>query len=124
MNIVPINCKQATRLRCFGIRYVTTNRVRYSSTPTITKRRDDARPAINTQQESFHLAFGAAVYIQYLIKVAGVSRIGYSVECTVYKLVFLRNPLQQIVFNQPRHVPAAAGILRIGYSSHEEMRHL
>ena len=40
--------------------------------------RNDTRPAINTQQETFHPAFGAAVFIQYLIKVAGVLRIGYS----------------------------------------------
>ena len=40
---------------------------------------NDAQPAINTQQEAFHPAFGAVVFIQYyLIKKAGVSRIGYS----------------------------------------------
>ena len=33
-------------------------------------KRDDTRPAINTQQETFHLAFGADVFIQYLIQMA------------------------------------------------------
>ena len=74
----------------------------------LTKRWDDAHLVIHTQQEAFHLAFGAGVTILYSFKAAGVSRIGYSTH---------EEMRRRATYNFYSTKCISPDVLRIGYSN-------